>query len=248
MPSPTHTAEPPPVPRHVAIIMDGNGRWARARGWPRLKGHEEGARSVEVVLRACKQAGVRYLTLYAFSTENWTRPSAEVGGLMRLLAHFLEAREPDLHRERIRLRAIGRLTDLPAGVRRTLERVAEATAGYTERHLILALSYGGRDELTQAVRAIARRVRAGELDPDSITESVVAAHLFAPDVPDPDLLIRTSGERRLSNFLLWQTSYTEWYITDTLWPDFREAAFAQALADFARRRRRFGAAGDDPPS
>jgi undecaprenyl diphosphate synthase len=229
-----------PAPQHVAIIMDGNGRWAARRGLPRLKGHEEGTRSVEAVLRACKQAGVRYLTLYALSTENWVRPPAEIAGLMRLLKRFLRDREADMHREHIRLRTIGRTGDLPLPVRHELRRVMKATERYAERQLILALSYGGRDELTQAVRAIARGVRAGALAEKDIDEALIARHLFAPDIPDPDLLIRTSGEMRLSNFLLWQSSYAELYFTDTLWPDFREDAFGQALAAYARRRRRFG--------
>lgn len=234
---PTHQN---PVPRHVAIIMDGNGRWAKQRGLPRLKGHEEGTQSVEAVLRACKQAGVQYLTLYALSTENWVRPPAEISGLMRLLAQFLKNREADMHKEQIRLRAIGRLHDLPRPVRSELERVMKVTEHYVHRQLILALSYGSRDEITQAVRAIAQRVQDGELAVKRINEAVVARHLFAPDVPDPDLLIRTSGEMRLSNFMLWQVSYTELYITETLWPDFREDAFNQALAAYADRRRRFG--------
>lgn len=228
------------APRHVAIIMDGNGRWAKQRGLPRLKGHEEGTKSVEAVLRACKQAGIQYLTLYAFSTENWVRPPSEVAGLMRILTQFLRNRERDMHQEQIRLRTIGRLRDLPRPVRNELERVMKATEHYTGRQLILALSYGGRDEITQAVRAIAQRVKDGELAVKNINEAEVARNLFAPDVPDPDLLIRTSGEMRLSNFMLWQISYAELYITDTLWPDFREEAFAKALAAYASRRRRFG--------
>ena len=228
------------VPRHVAIIMDGNGRWTKQRGVPRLKGHEEGTQSVEAVLRACKQAGIQYLTLYAFSTENWVRPPSEIKGLMRILAQFLKTRETDMLQEKIRLRAIGRLHDLPRPVRNELQRVMKATEHFTQRQLILALSYGGRDEITQAVRAIARRVQDGKLAVRDIDEALVARHLFAPDVPDPDLLIRTSGEMRLSNFMLWQASYTELYITETLWPDFREDAFAEALAVYARRQRRFG--------
>ena len=231
-----------PIPRHVAIIMDGNGRWAKQRGVPRLKGHEEGTRSVEAALRACKQAGIQYLTLYAFSTENWVRPPSEIRGLMQILAQFLKTREADMRQEQIRLRAIGRLHDLPRPVRNELQRVMKATEQFTRRQLILALSYGSRDEITQAVRAIAQRVKDGKLAVQDIDEAMVARHLFAPDVPDPDLLIRTSGEMRLSNFMLWQASYAELYITETLWPDFREDAFAEALAAYARRRRRFGQA------
>ena len=228
------------IPRHVAIIMDGNGRWAKQHGVPRLKGHEEGTQSVEAVLRACKRSGIQYLTLYAFSTENWVRPPSEIKGLMQILTQFLKTRETDMLQEKIRLRAIGRLHDLPRPVFNELQRVMKATEHFTRRQLILALSYGGRDEITQAIRAIARRVQDGKLAVRDIDEALVARHLFAPDVPDPDLLIRTSGEMRLSNFMLWQASYTELYITETLWPDFREDAFAKALAAYARRQRRFG--------
>ena len=228
------------IPRHVAIIMDGNGRWAKQHGVPRLKGHAEGTQSVEAVLRACKRSGIQYLTLYAFSTENWVRPPSEIKGLMRILTQFLKTRETDMLQEKIRLRAIGRLHDLPRPVFNELQRVMKATEHFTQRQLILALSYGGRDEITQAIRAIARRVHNGKLAVRDIDEALVARHLFAPDVPDPDLLIRTSGEMRLSNFMLWQASYTELYITETLWPDFREDAFAGALAAYARRQRRFG--------
>jgi len=231
------------VPRHVAIIMDGNGRWAKQRGVPRLKGHEEGTQSVEAVLRACKQAGVQYLTLYAFSTENWVRPLSEIRGLMQILTQFLKTREADMLQEQIRLRTIGRLHDLPRPVRNALQRVMKATEHFSQRQLILALSYGSRDEITQAVRAIAQRVKDGKLAVKDIDEAMVARHLFAPDVPDPDLLIRTSGEMRLSNFLLWQGAYAELYVTETLWPDFREDAFAKALAAYARRQRRFGQVG-----
>jgi len=228
------------IPRHVAIIMDGNGRWAKQHGVPRLKGHAEGTQSVEAVLRACKRSGIQYLTLYAFSTENWVRPPSEIKGLMRILTQFLKTRETDMLQEKIRLRAIGRLHDLPRPVFNELQRVMKATEHFTQRQLILALSYGGRDEITQAIRAIAQRVHNGKLAVRDIDEALVARHLFAPDVPDPDLLIRTSGEMRLSNFMLWQASYTELYITETLWPDFREDAFAKALAAYARRQRRFG--------
>lgn len=228
------------IPNHVAIIMDGNGRWARKRGLPRIEGHREGAKAVQAAIRACNESGVQYLTLYAFSTENWSRPRDEITGLMNLLMQFMNENEPELHKNQIRLRAIGRLTDLPATVQFVLQRLSRTTQNYKRRHLILALSYGARDEITQAVRAIARRVKNGELDPETIEESTVARHLFTDGIPDPDLLIRTSGEMRLSNFLLWQLSYAELYVTDTLWPDFRENDFFTALAAYARRRRRFG--------
>ena len=229
------------VPRHVAVIMDGNGRWAKQRGRPRLFGHRAGADSLRAILRACRDHGVEYLTVYAFSTENWVRPEDEVSGLMSLLKTFLTKDEHELHENQVRLRVTGRLQDLPKAVRNELERVMEATKNYEKGHLILALSYGGRAEIVDAVRAIAADVRAGRLAPEAIDEKAIAARLYLPDVPDPDLMIRTSGELRLSNFLLWELSYTEFYFTETLWPDFREADFAKALEEYARRQRRYGA-------
>ncbi|MCS6770860.1 MAG: isoprenyl transferase [Kiritimatiellae bacterium] len=228
------------IPRHVAIIMDGNGRWAKARGLPRLRGHQVGAESVRAILLACRKIGIEYLTLYAFSSENWVRPRPEVSGLMSLLRKFLREQSDELHNHKVRLRVIGHKQDLPPAVRRELDRVIDETAHYTTGHLILALSYGGRREITDAVRAIAEKVKAGELDPRRITEETVARHLYLPDVPDPDLLIRTSGEMRISNFLLWQISYTELYVTPVLWPDFREPQFLEAIEDYRRRHRRFG--------
>ena len=231
------------VPRHIAIIMDGNGRWARQRGLSRLKGHEEGANSVRKVIECCNDYGVEYLTLYAFSVENWVRPAGEIQGLMRLLRHFLKNDEHLLHEHKIRLRVIGRLEDLPRLVQRGLQRVIKATESYDKGNLILALSYGGRTELAYAARKIAEEVARGELTPKDIDEKVVASHLYAPDVPDPDLMILTSGEMRLSNFLLWQLSYSEFYITDVLWPDFREEEFAKAIEAYGGRERRFGDIG-----
>ena len=232
--------EPSKVPRHVAIIMDGNGRWARQKGLPRIKGHEAGAESVRAVVRACKNAGVEYLTLYAFSVENWVRPREEIGGLMQLLRLFLEKNEKELHENKIRLRVIGRMSDLPQMIQQRLKKVMEATREYKAGTLILALSYGGRAELVDATRAIAEKVAAGRMKPDNITDQTIAEHLYAPDVPDPDLMIRTSGELRLSNFLLWQLSYAELYVTDVLWPDFREPDFDKAIDAYAHRHRRFG--------
>ena len=220
--------------------MDGNGRWARERGLPRLKGHEQGAESVISALRSCRDLGIPFLTLYAFSSENWGRPQDEVSGLMQLLRFMLRHREKDLHKERVRLRVIGRIQDMPTDVRSELERVERETAGYTEHTLVLALSYGSRAEITDAVRRIAGKAAKGELKPDDITEDTVSQHLYAPDVPDPDLMIRTSGELRLSNFLLWQLSYAEFYFTPVYWPAFREAEFREAVDEFARRQRRFG--------
>ena len=233
--------ETAPVPRHVAVIMDGNGRWAKQRGRPRLFGHRAGADSLRAILRACRDHGVEFLTVYAFSTENWIRPKGEVAGLMSLLKTFLKKDEHELHENQVRLRVTGHIQDLPAAVRAELERVMAATRNYSKGHLILALSYGGRSEIVDAVRAIAAKARAGAIDPAQIDEAAVAAHLYLPDVPDPDLMIRTSGELRLSNFLLWELSYAEFYFTETLWPDFREPDFAKALAEYARRRRRYGA-------
>jgi len=229
-----------PVPRHVAIIMDGNGRWAKKRGLPRLRGHEAGADSVLAALRACKQTGVEFLTLYAFSQENWIRPKTEVLGLMTLLRHFLKSKEAELHENRVRLRTLGHVEDLPADICKELKRVASETERYADRQLLLALSYSGRAEITDAARRLAERVARGDLAPEAITEEMLTRHLYTPDVPDPDLLIRTSGELRLSNFLLWQLSYAELYFTDVLWPDFREAEFKTALDAFALRKRRFG--------
>ncbi|MBT3295980.1 MAG: isoprenyl transferase [Verrucomicrobia bacterium] len=231
---------PASVPRHVAIIMDGNGRWARQRKLPRLKGHERGAESVRSAIRSCRDAGIQYLTLYAFSVENWSRPKAEINGLMRLLRTFLRDRAQELHDDHVRLRVTGRMQDLPAAVQKALNRVMADTAAYERGTLILALSYGGRAELVDATRRIAAEVKAGTLAPDAIDEQTIADHLYLPDVPDPDLLIRTSGEMRLSNFLLWQLSYSELYVTDVLWPDFRDDEFQRALAAYAGRHRRYG--------
>ena len=229
------------MPRHVADIMDGNGRWAQARGLPRSEGHRAGAKSVQRILKACAEFGIPYLTLYAFSTENWQRPKAEVDTLMRLLRTFLADREKDLHKNKTRLLAIGQLERLPEKTRTVLEKVIAATAQYTEQTLILALSYGGRDEIVRATQALARRVQAGTLAPEAITEETLGGALMTAGIPDPDLLIRTSGEMRLSNFMLWQLSYAEIVVTPCLWPDFDQAEFKQALAEYGRRGRRFGA-------
>lgn len=228
------------VPRHVAIIMDGNGRWAKQHKLPRLSGHEAGRKSVKTVTMAAMEHGVRYLTLYAFSVENWQRPRDEVQGLMGLLRGVLREELAEMGREGIRLRAIGRLQDLPGAVREELEAAVEKTKNHTRLDLILALSYGSRVEITEATKGIAREVKAGRLDPETIDEKTIAAHLYTHDVPDPDLLIRTSGEMRVSNFMLWQISYAEIHVTPVLWPDFGRKEFAAALEDFAKRDRRFG--------
>jgi undecaprenyl diphosphate synthase len=230
-----------PVPKHIAVIMDGNGRWAKKQGLvARLKGHEAGAETIRAVLRACDKAGVRYLTLYAFSTENWRRSKSEVAGLMELLRRFLIKNTDELIEKGIRLRAIGQIDRLPDQTRKELEHSIEKSKNETKLDLILALSYGGRTEIVDCIRQISSIVQSGELNPEDISEETVKQNLYAPDVPDPELLIRTSGEFRISNFLLWQISYSEIYVTETLWPDFREDNFYEAIADYQKRSRRFG--------
>jgi len=228
------------VPQHIAIIMDGNGRWAKQRGLSRIKGHEAGAESVRCIIKACRDTGVKYLTLYAFSVENWVRPKVEIGALMKLLVKFLKKDEHDLHENQVRLHVIGRMNDLPKNVQSELHRVMTATSKYDKGHVIFALSYGGRTELTEAMQHIARDVKAGVIQPEEISEQMISEHLYAPEIPDPDLMIRTSGEQRISNFLLWQLSYAELYFEKVYWPDFREEHFNKALASYAARKRRFG--------
>jgi undecaprenyl diphosphate synthase len=234
------------VPCHIAIIMDGNGRWARERGWPRLKGHEQGAHNVQTICEACIAEGVRFLTLYAFSTENWKRPAHEVAGLMLLLEKFLSDKVAMMDKNGVRLTTIGRTADLPGPVRKRLERAIADTAHNTRLTLTLALNYGGRDEIVDAVRAIAQEVKEGALDPSAINAETLSDHLYTAGTPDPDLLIRTSGEMRISNFLLWQLSYTEIHVTSRLWPDFGAADLRAAIADFQSRDRRFGGAVENP--
>lgn len=234
------TPELAKVPSHVAVIMDGNGRWANERGLPRLKGHEEGAQSVMAILEAAKAAGVKFLTLYAFSTENWKRPKDEVDGLMTLLGSFMQKHARDLLKNKIRLRVMGEFDRLPKAVQMGLSKLMKESEKDYEHTLIVALSYGSRKEIAEAAKAIARKAASGGLDPEQVTEETVAQHLYLPDVPDPELMIRTSGELRLSNFLLWQLSYAELYVTETYWPDFREKEFFQALESFGKRGRRFG--------
>ena len=230
----------PTVPRHIAIILDGNGRWAKKRGLARIFGHEEGSRAVRQSVEGCGELGVDYLTLYAFSTENWQRPKAEVTALMALLQKFLKDTTPELVERNVRLQAIGRLDELPAGCRRQLRASIETTANNTGLTLVLALSYSGRAEITDAVKSILREVEQGHIDPAAIDPELFARHLYTHCYPDPDLLIRTSGEMRLSNFLLWQLSYTEIYFTRTLWPDFRKEDLFEAVQDYANRQRRYG--------
>ena len=229
-----------PVPAHVAVIMDGNGRWATRRGLPRVAGHREGVKAARTIVRAADTVGLRYLTLYAFSTENWSRPPDEVSTLMRLLEDSIHRELPELMERNVRLRAIGRGNGVPLPVRRGIDDVVQATRANTGLTLLMAFNYGGRDELLDAFRALARRVRAGELSPDDISETDVSGALYTDGVPDPDLLIRTSGEMRISNFLLWQIAYSELWMTPTLWPDFEPTDLYRALADFQSRTRRFG--------
>ncbi|PYN09227.1 MAG: isoprenyl transferase [Candidatus Rokuibacteriota bacterium] len=229
-----------PVPAHVAIIMDGNGRWATQRGLPRVAGHREGVKAARAIVRAADAVGLRFLTLYAFSTENWSRPEDEVTMLMRLLEESIYRELPELMENKVRLRVIGRTAGVPLPVRRGLEHVARETQDNTGLTLLMAFNYGGRDELLDAFRALARRVQAGELAPEAVSEADVSRALYTDGVPDPDLLIRTSGEMRVSNFLLWQIAYTELWVTPTLWPDFEPADLYRAIADYQRRDRRFG--------
>jgi undecaprenyl diphosphate synthase len=231
------------LPRHVAIIMDGNGRWAAARGLPRIKGHEAGAESVNEIVRECRERGIRALTLYSFSTENWKRPKAEVGALMGLLERYLAAERKEILDNGIRLNAIGQIDRLPAHVRLPLQLLVKESSRNDAMTLTLALSYGGRREIIDAVQAIAKKVRRREIVPEEIDEGTIAAHLYTGNLPDPDLLIRTSGEMRISNFLLWQLAYTEIYVTDVFWPDFKKAQLQQAFDAYTKRERRFGLTG-----
>jgi undecaprenyl diphosphate synthase len=228
------------LPRHVAVIMDGNGRWAEQRGLSRLYGHRVGKDSVRAIVESSRKLGIKYLSLFAFSSENWNRPPREVDGLMTLLRKYLASELGKMMRHGIRLLAVGSLRKLPPTVRQALRASIAATRNNTGMTVILAVSYGGREDIAQAARAIARRVKRGELHPGEIREETVSDHLGTRGVPDPDLLIRTSGELRISNFFLWQLAYTEMYVTETLWPDFREREYFQALAFFQQRQRRFG--------
>ena len=228
------------VPRHVAIIMDGNGRWAQARHLPRVAGHRAGAQAVRRTIEAAITSGVGWLTLYAFSSENWARPEDEISDLTGLLRHYLRHEVAELHRERVRLRAIGDRARFGADIARELADAEALTAGNTRLHLTMALSYGGRSEIVAAARAVARAAASGTLSPDGLTEDVFSSFLFTAGMPDPDLVIRTSGERRVSNFLLWQAAYAEYLFPEVLWPDFNAAHFDSALADYARRDRRYG--------
>ena len=228
------------LPRHVAIIMDGNGRWAKQRHLPRIEGHRAGAESARVIIRTAGELGIKYLTLYAFSVENWNRPKDEVDALMKYLVHYLKSETPELNKNNVRLEIIGQVYRLPEAVQEHLKKSITTLSKNNGLTLIMALSYGGRTEIVDAVRDIAQKAKAGVLDPADITEEVFAQHLYTRNVPDPDLMIRTSGEMRISNFLLWQNSYTELVVTQTLWPDFRKPQLYAALEEYHRRHRRFG--------
>jgi undecaprenyl diphosphate synthase len=231
------------MPVHVAIIMDGNGRWARQRLLNRVQGHEKGAETVRTIVRACREIGISHLTLYAFSTENWQRPKIEVQALMKLLEHFLESEQDELVENGIRLNTIGEAERLTTGAREALARVMRLTETNEAMTLHLALSYGSRSEIVRMVQLLAQKVRSGEIDPRDITEDLVAQHLYTGKIPDPDILIRTSGEMRISNFLLWQIAYAEIFVTPTLWPDFRREEFLGILKEYQQRDRRFGKIG-----
>ncbi len=232
------------IPRHVAIIMDGNGRWAQNRGLPRVLGHREGVKAVRATVQSCAELGVKYLTLYAFSTENWSRPRPEVSALMHMLDEYLLIEEKELIEQGIRLNAIGELDLLPKGVRNHLQSVMSATAGCKGMVLTLAVSYGSRSEIVRGIQVIARKAQNGSIKPEDIDDRMISAHLYTADMPDPDLLIRTSGEQRISNFLLWQLAYAEIYFSKTFWPDFRKRHIVEAFESYTARQRRFGKTGE----
>jgi undecaprenyl diphosphate synthase len=240
-PIPSAMPQHPDIPRHIAIIMDGNGRWAKERGLPRREGHRAGAESIREVMEACKELGVSYLTLYAFSSENWNRPEDEVQALMNLLDRFLDDQAKELGKQNVRLQAIGQLNRLPEKTRRRLEKIIANTAGNDSMTLVLALSYGAREEIVEAAKALAEDAAAGKIDPSQIDHATFASRLQTKDIPDPDLLVRTSGELRVSNFLLWQISYAEIVIVKKFWPDFRQGDLFDAVKEYQSRHRRFGA-------
>lgn len=235
---------PDRLPKHVAIIMDGNGRWAQWQGRSRIAGHRQGVESVRTVIRAAHELGISTLTLYAFSEENWNRPKREVSELMRLLERYLKSEVDEIVEQGIRLRVMGRIERLPETVRKNLALAIERTEANKKMELVFALSYGGRQEIVDATQKLAREVQDGRLEPDSIDEKMFQAKLYLPDLPDPDLLIRTGGESRVSNFLLWQIAYAELHTTEVMWPEFREEHLVAAILDYQSRERRFGMTGD----
>ncbi len=232
--------DPKRVPNHVAIIMDGNGRWAKARGLSRSKGHVAGVEGVRQAIRTCSDIGVKYLTIYAFSTENWNRPDDEVELLMELFAHTMAAEVEGLNEENVCIRLVGDMDALPTETRESFQEAIDKTAKNEGMNLVMAVNYGGRADIIQAVRSIAIDAADGKIDPQDIDEALVQGRLYTTDIPDPDLLIRTSGERRLSNFLLWQLAYSEIYVSDILWPDFDKFELVRAILDYQKRDRRFG--------
>ncbi len=234
--------DPEKLPKHVAAIMDGNGRWAKKRMMNRVKGHEEGTESVRSIVRTSRKLGIRYLTLYAFSEENWKRSRLEIAALMEILKRFLKSELPEMLDNGIRLNAIGTIDKLPSDAKKVLFETIEKTSAGNDMVLTLALSYGARQEIVSAVKEIAHKVKSGLLNIEDINDDIISNSLYTTGIPDPDLLIRTSGEYRISNFLLWQIAYTEIYVTPTLWPDFRETEYINALLDYQNRERRFGAA------
>lgn len=231
-------------PDHIGIIMDGNGRWAQAQGLSRIKGHRQGVETCRRIINACQDLNIHYLTLYAFSAENWNRPETEVNALMELLEFFLMRETSLLKKKKVRVHAIGRLDELPAKPRRALKKAIEATKDFDEWHLILALNYSSRNEIVDAAKAIAQQAVAGELDPEDLTWESIEDNLYTSGLPDPDLIVRTSGETRLSNFLLMQSAYAEFYFTSTCWPDFTKAHLEEAIRSYHNRERRFGLTGE----
>ncbi|MCW5752466.1 MAG: isoprenyl transferase [Alphaproteobacteria bacterium] len=238
---PAPSQDAPSAPCHVAIIMDGNGRWAKARGLPRVAGHRSGADAVRRAIIACRELGVRYLTLYAFSSENWKRPQDEVDDLMGLLRHYLRRELAELHKNNIRVRVIGDRSRLAPDIQGLIGQAEQTTAANDALTLVIAVNYGSHAEIVAAARRIAQEVKEGRLDPAAIDERLFSAHLETVGIPDPDLLIRTSGELRLSNFLLWQAAYSELVFIDTLWPDFDKKHLLEAISEYRRRERRYGA-------
>ena len=231
------------IPEHVAIIMDGNGRWAKKNNLSRIDGHTEGTQSVRSIMRAAANIGIQYFTFFTFSTENWSRPKIEIEGLMKLLIESLLTYEKELHENNIKLQIMGNLNELPKAVQKIVNRIVLDTKEYSKSNLILALNYGGRLEITEAAKKIAFKIKNDELNINDINEDLISKHMYLPEIPDPDLIIRTSGEMRLSNFMLWQLSYAEIIVTDKLWPEFKEEDFYNALKEFDLRDRRFGKIG-----
>ncbi len=233
-------SDPGSLPVHIAVIMDGNGRWAKKRGLPRSAGHKAGAEKLRSVTEWCGDLGIKYLTVYAFSTENWSRPSDEVSGLMELLIEFLNKYDPEMARQGVRLRVLGEMGSLPDNIRKALDDAAKRSENRDRMQLIIAFNYGGRREIAHAAKVIAAMASRGEIDPDEVDEKLISDHLYLPDIPDPDIIIRPSGELRLSNFLLWESAYSELWFSDVLWPDFSPEHLRRALEDYIHRDRRYG--------